>query len=230
MNINSFAPLLPNPIGNGTTDTATEDAVSAAAADFESFLTLLTAQLRNQDPLSPLDSTEFVAQLASFSSVEQQVQTNERLELLTQQSLNGDIASFAGWIDRDISALDGSFRATGGPITFGVPTVAGTDSIEAAVIDPLTGTTLRTFQVAPDAQGQAIWDGQDQSGLAVSPRTLSIELSYLDGGTVTTTAQAEVLRRVSGIRGTTDGIVLDLADGGTLAPDAVGRLSASLAG
>jgi flagellar basal-body rod modification protein FlgD len=200
--------------------------VSAAAADFESFLTLLTAQLRNQDPLSPLDSTEFVAQLASFSSVEQQVQTNERLDLLTQQSLSGDIASFAGWIGRDIAATDGTFRATGGPITMSIPSVAGTDRIEASVVDASTGTVLRTFEVVPDAQGQAIWDGLDQSGFAISSRNLMIELGYVDGGTITTTAQAEVLRRVSGIRGTPDGIILDLTDGGTLAPDAVGRLSA----
>ena len=49
------------------------------AGDFETFLKLLTAQLRNQDPLQPMDSTEFVAQLASFSAVEQQVRANDRL-------------------------------------------------------------------------------------------------------------------------------------------------------
>ncbi len=50
-----------------------------AGTDFQTFLTLLTTQLRNQDPLKPMDSTQFVAQLASFSAVEQQVRTNEKL-------------------------------------------------------------------------------------------------------------------------------------------------------
>ena len=50
------------------------------AADFQTFLTLLTTQMKNQDPLNPTDSTEFVAQLASFSGVEQQVRANEQLE------------------------------------------------------------------------------------------------------------------------------------------------------
>ena len=62
---------------------ATDQSAAAAAADFETFLSLLTTQLRNQDPLKPLDSTEFVAQLASFSAVEQQINTNAKLDAIT---------------------------------------------------------------------------------------------------------------------------------------------------
>ena len=50
--------------------------------DYDMFLRLMTAQLKNQDPLQPLDGTEFVAQLAQFSGVEQQIKTNERLDFL----------------------------------------------------------------------------------------------------------------------------------------------------
>lgn len=56
-------------------------ATNSLNGDFETFLRLLTTQLQNQDPLDPTNSTEFVAQLANFSSVEQQVQTNTKLEL-----------------------------------------------------------------------------------------------------------------------------------------------------
>ena len=64
----------------------TQTAARSAAADFDSFLNLLTAQLRNQDPLQPIDSTQFVAQLASFSTVEQLIGTNERLDALAAYS------------------------------------------------------------------------------------------------------------------------------------------------
>lgn len=67
--------------------TADEDAQSAAdeAADeqaeqFDTFLNLLTAQIRNQDPLAPIDSTQFVDQLATFSNLELQATTNQILE------------------------------------------------------------------------------------------------------------------------------------------------------
>ena len=52
--------------------------------DFQTFLKLLTAQMRHQDPLEPLDSTQFVAQLAAFSSVEQQIETNTKLETINE--------------------------------------------------------------------------------------------------------------------------------------------------
>ena len=66
-----------------TTKTATTEqptATSTLSGDFNTFLKLLTTQLENQDPLQPMDSTEFIAQLASFSSVEQQIGTNTRLD------------------------------------------------------------------------------------------------------------------------------------------------------
>ena len=70
-----------------TTPTPTPQ--SETAEEFETFLTLLTAQIRNQDPLAPLDSTQFVEQLATFSALELQVETNQKLDqisaLLTEQ-------------------------------------------------------------------------------------------------------------------------------------------------
>ena len=227
MSIEALSPLLPGPLGaKDNTAQQIGDSRSAASSDFDSFLTLLTAQLRNQDPLSPLDSTEFIAQLASFSSVEQLVSANERLDKLTTQSLSGDIAGFAGWIGHDISALDGTFRTTGGSVGFAVPPVAGATQIEAVIRDP-SGVTYRTFNVTPDANGNTQWDGLDSNGNPVLGRDVSISLSYRENGALLHEANAEVLRRVTGIRGTADGLILDLADGGSLAPDRVGRLSAA---
>ena len=220
----SLSPILPAPLRSSDADADESTNIQAASADFESFLTLLTAQLRNQDPLSPLDSTEFVAQLASFSSVEQLIGTNTRLDALANQSLNGDIASFAAWIGRSVTSVDGGFRATGAEIEFSVPQVAAADKIEAAVIDATTGSVIRTFDLAPNSNNNAIWDGEDQLGNLVAPRDLKLELRFFEGGSISHTAPAEVFRKVSGIRGTESGLLLDLADGGALAPESVGRL------
>lgn len=67
-----------------SSQTSNEDKASQTKAEeeFQTFLQLLTAQMRHQDPLEPLDSTQFVAQLAAFSSVEQQITTNEKLDNL----------------------------------------------------------------------------------------------------------------------------------------------------
>jgi flagellar basal-body rod modification protein FlgD len=66
--------------GTGAASAAAGQARSAFSEDFDTFLTLLTAQVENQDPLAPLDSTQFVEQLATFSALEQQVTTNDHLE------------------------------------------------------------------------------------------------------------------------------------------------------
>ena len=72
------------------------------SGDFETFLTLLTAQLRNQDPLKPVESTEFVAQLASFSAVEQQVQSNTKLEGILEALASGATGGLSQWIGQEV--------------------------------------------------------------------------------------------------------------------------------
>ena len=92
--------------GAGTQQTATggaaagkQSATSALTSDFETFLRLMTTQAKYQDPLEPMDSSDYTAQLAQFSSVEQQVLTNETLtSMLTALSLS-NMSQLTGWVD-----------------------------------------------------------------------------------------------------------------------------------
>lgn len=220
-----LSPILPGPIvadQSGISD----DGRASAASNFDSFLTLLTAQLQNQDPLAPLESTEFIAQLASFSSVEQQIATNDRLDALTSQSLAGDIASFANWIGKDVSLENGTFRAHGDEVSFVVPTVAGADTIRATVT-AADGTPVAGFNIDPGDEDAGLWDGLDGDGRVVSGQDVRIGLEYLEQGGTLSTLVAEVPRRVTGLRGTSEGVVLDLADGGEAAPEDVGRIAST---
>src|SRR5688572_32958290 len=67
--------------GTSTTKTG-DDALASLSGDYTNFLTLLTAQLKNQDPLSPMDATQFTQQLVQFSAVEQQINGNKKLDQL----------------------------------------------------------------------------------------------------------------------------------------------------
>lgn len=80
------------------------DAPSKTAVDYQSFLRLLVAQMKNQDPTNPMDSTQYVAQLAAFSQVEQSVQINSRLDQLLQAST---LAQADALIGRNITSADG---------------------------------------------------------------------------------------------------------------------------
>ncbi len=85
--------------GTNATETETSSEPSQQGEEFTTFLTLLTAQIRNQDPLAPLDSTQFVEQLATFSNLELQAQGNEFLENISQmlaQSLYGQNPNSGG--------------------------------------------------------------------------------------------------------------------------------------
>jgi flagellar basal-body rod modification protein FlgD len=92
----------------GTSETTAAKA-SAAALDYDTFLKLLIAQMKNQDPTKPMDSTEYVAQLATFSQVEQSIQTNARLDsLLTSSALS--LAE--GLIGRTVTSPSGETTGT----------------------------------------------------------------------------------------------------------------------
>ena len=87
-------------------------ASSAATVDYESFLKLLIAQMRNQDPTQPMDSTQQIAQLASFSAVEQAVQTNARLDaLLTTSALQQAEAAIGHTITTSDGLVSGRVAA-----------------------------------------------------------------------------------------------------------------------
>lgn len=85
------------------------DATSKTAVDYQSFLRLLVAEMKNQDPTNPMDSTQYVAQLASFSQVEQSVQINTKLDQLLQASTLSQAGSLIG---RTVTSADGALTGT----------------------------------------------------------------------------------------------------------------------
>ena len=98
------------------TDAASTAKAAAPTVDYNGFLQLLIAQLKNQDPTQPTDSTQFVSQLASFSAVEQQVQTNAKLDSLLTSSKLGQADSIIG---RTLTSADGSISGIVASVTLG---------------------------------------------------------------------------------------------------------------
>lgn len=98
-----------SPVGTTTNTTTNNSSSSSAAAkasvDYNSFLKLLVTQMQNQDPTAPMDATQYVSQLATFSSVEQSVQMNAKLETLIA---NSSLSQAEGWIGRTLTSADGT--------------------------------------------------------------------------------------------------------------------------
>ncbi len=223
-------PILPTSTASSTAAAATsaggaasEDRL-AAASDFETFLTLLTAQLKNQDPMEPLDSTQFVAQLASFSTVEQLIGVNERLDALTGQLGGSDIVRLSEWIGHDVAMADGTFAVNGKDVTFPYQTLPGSERIEAVVTDS-RGVILHRFTVTGE-DGVATWDGRDGSGTLLADRELKIDLFHMRGDEVLEEERAAIFSRVVGVTDTEAGTQVILDSGRVVDPESVGTLRA----
>ena len=92
-----------------TSTASTSSTSSATTVDYQSFLKLLVAEMKNQDPTSPMESTDYVAQLATFSQVEQSVQINSKLDNILQASVLSQAGSLIG---KTVTSADGSITGT----------------------------------------------------------------------------------------------------------------------
>ena len=117
--------------GNSTPTKAPASAAAKANMDYDSFLKLFMAQMKNQDPTKPNDPTATLSQLASFSNVEQSIKLNDKLDSLLSAS-NAALAS--GLVGKTVSSLEGTVTGIAISLT------TGTDGLEATLKD---GRTLK---------------------------------------------------------------------------------------
>lgn len=121
-------------ISSVTSSTGTASQSPAAKVDYQTFLKLLVAEMKNQDPTNPMKSSEYVAQLATFSQVEQSIQTNSKLDQLLQGSLLSQAESIIG---RTITSYDGTVSGTVASVrVFSDGIVAILDGGTEVVIEP----------------------------------------------------------------------------------------------
>lgn len=152
-----------------------------AAEDFDKFLLLMTEQLRQQDPLNPADATEFIAQLATFSSVEQSIKSNEKLDRLIAATTGLADQSAAALIGHTVEAATGQVAASGQPVGFAYEPVGDATRLVAQVWDA-NDRLLQEIALAGGAGRQAAsWDGRDRDGNLVVSGTQTINvLQYRD--------------------------------------------------
>lgn len=143
------------------TQSAATPQTSAVTSDFETFLLMLTAQAQNQDPLEPMDSSQYASQLAQFSMVEQQVQTNDLLSALATAMGSVNLDELASWVGMDVRS-DSGFHFDSAPVTlFAQPEPAADEAV--LVIHNSDGTEIDRFSV-PTTETEFVWAGTDSEG------------------------------------------------------------------
>jgi flagellar basal-body rod modification protein FlgD len=171
-----------------STATSSTDS-SEALADFDTFLRLLTAQLANQDPLNPTDGTEFTGQLAQFSSLEQQINTNDLLKELIDTQPNTKQSEAMSYIGKDVLAPGNAFilqDTKNVEFTYEVSSVL--ESANASIYDA-DGEKVREFNVdASQGIHEVLWDGRNDAGekLESGVYTVKVEASSINSSGATT--------------------------------------------
>lgn len=135
----------------------------------EDFLTLLVAQLENQDPLDPQDNTEFVAQMAQFSALEQQITTNENLEELISSNESIQQMSAFNLLGQTVVAEQDTFTFSGDSVDLGFALDGSAESVTLAILDA-DGSVVTTIDTDDVESGTTFvsWDGTDSDGNTVS--------------------------------------------------------------
>lgn len=177
------------------------------AEDFQQFLTLLTTQLQNQDPLSPMDSTEFTNQLVQFTQVEQQINTNQKLDNLVAMQLASISSVAMGYIGMDVSYISSEMNYDGSKpidITYALASEAVTSKINVYNED---GDLVYSAD-APKNTGmnKFTWSGIKTDGTAVPAGTYTVKIDAVDKTGAAIENSTVVTGHVSGIE-TQNGVV-----------------------
>ncbi len=180
------------PTSTAQTQTPDQTALGRAdlASNFDTFLSLLTTQLKNQDPLSPLDSNQFTQQLVQMTGVEQQLNTNDLLKQLVTNT-SGGVATAVSLIGKDVKAVSDTANLSGGKAqwTYNLPSDAA--SLKVDVVDS-NGKTVHAEAPTNLKAGDHTfsWNGKDQTGVQLPDGgTYTLKVTALDssGAAISTT-------------------------------------------
>ncbi len=188
---------------NTSSAAAAGQAKPAISSDFETFLKMLTVQMKNQDPLNPIDSADYAVQLATFSGVEQSVRTNQLLEGMQAQFSILGMAQLAGWVGQEARAA-APVLMDGTPVTLSPNPAASADRAVLVVTNAQGSVVAR--EDLPVSADPYEWLGANAAGnpLPNGTYTLTLESYFQDSLLMTTPIEyyAPILEARGGPSGT----------------------------
>jgi len=199
-----------NNIGLLNASQNTLKSASSLAQNFENFLTLLTTQLQNQDPLSPLDSTQFTTQLVQFASVEQQIGQNARLDEILKIQGGSQAVSAVNFIDNIVEAFGATAALKDGSATY-TYTLGGDAKTATITIENEAGELVRTLE-AETTKGKhtLVWDGKNNQGVVQPNGKYTIKIVANDANDAAVATLTGVVGKVTGVTVDDGQLVLDL--------------------
>lgn len=194
----AITPLASSAATTSLAPTANGD-ITGFAKNFNSFLTLLTQQLKYQDPLSPMDSSQFTTQLVQFTSVEQQIKQNRSLEAMVNLQRSIERTDAVGYIGREIETGGRSLLLQGGEGTASYRLDASAKEVSIAIKNS-AGEVVRTLAGGTGAGTNTVaWDGRTDGGQRLGDGTYGFTVSAKD-------SRGNPVNVTTGFTGVVDGI------------------------
>ena len=188
-----------------TTQTDSAGSRTRLSDNYDTFLILLTAQLQNQDPLAPMDSTQFTQQLVQFSQVEQQIRTNEQLEGLAGQYNAAAAGAALSYLGKDaIISADETYLA-GGEANWAYRLPEAATSMKISVTDA-QGRVIYETNAAARGGGEHLftWDGTKSDGSTATDGVYQISIEATNAAGTAITPTISVRETIMGVDFTGD--------------------------
>lgn len=188
--------------GTPTSEPASGSAASQnqLTSDFNFFLKLLTTQLQNQDPSKPLDTNEFTQQIAQYSGVQQQVNTNTNLEKLLAASKQSGVSTAVGYIGREIESKGNSGDVIGGQGAFSYILPRQAATVELTITNASGQVVFRGNGATQSGRNLVVWDGlNSNTGNQEPDGTYRIAVNARDTEGASITTETRSVGIVSGV-------------------------------
>lgn len=197
---------------NQKASSATE--TSAMSESQNRFLTLLTTQLKNQDPLNPMDNAQMTSQLAQISTVDGIERLNATLQTLLSGNVDSQAMQAANLVGRHVLVPGSSLSLASGQALGGIEMAAAADEVVVTIKDA-NGLTVRSINLGSAKAGVFgfAWDGKTDSGATAADGAYKFEVAATQGANKVS-ATALALGTVSSVNRSTLGVSLNLGSMG----------------
>lgn len=192
--------------GSTAAQSTLSSAVSSTAADqsqfsgnMNTFLQLLTTQLQYQDPLDPMDTSQFTNQLVEFASVQQQIDINTNLESMLANQDNSAMATAANYIGQQATGISNSLPLQSSTAQFAYTTPANTGSVNIVISDSSGNIVATMTGNATAGTNVQSWNGQNIYGEQEPDGTYQITVNALGSDGTNTQLQTAVTGKVTGV-------------------------------
>ncbi len=176
-----------------------QKATTGLAENYDTFLQLLTQQMQNQDPLNPMDSTQFVSQLVEFSSVEQQIAQNKNLETLIGLQYGSAYGAAASYLGRTATAVTDTAALSGGQAEWNYRMPEGAKNASLVITDMEGKEVFRTEGETKAGLQSFSWDGKNASGADMPDGLYKMEVRAENAEGKTLDVITEITGQVSGV-------------------------------